>query len=166
MAVILACGLYVLADVYSPLENKTREWASPVLALLLLVLLAALLTHAWRRNPADLARKADSANHDARQTVLSFWEMSRSPFAAESSGHSLGAWLMGGNGARRPFPAGAIRAERPPVAPVEKKIRMGPAFAAGHVRGAGLMEPGCGRSAVRQAVHSVGGHTAPFPLPF
>ena len=95
MAVILACGLYVLADVYSPLENKTREWASPVLALLLLVLLAALLTHAWRRNPADLARKADSANHDARQTVLSFWEMSRSPFAAESSGHSLGAWLMG-----------------------------------------------------------------------
>ena len=67
----------------------------PVLALLLLVLLAALLTHAWRRNPADLARKADSANHDARQTVLSFWEMSRSPFAAESSGHSLGAWLMG-----------------------------------------------------------------------
>lgn len=93
--VLLVSGLYVLADVYSPLENGTRQWASSLLAALLLILLAVLLARAWRRNPESAARAADSANRDERHTVLSFLEMSRNPLPAASSGHSLGMWLIG-----------------------------------------------------------------------
>lgn len=95
MAVLLVSGLYVLADVYAPLENGTREWISSFLAFLLLILLAVLLVRAWRRNPDSVARAVDAANRDERHTVLSFLEMSRNPFSAASSGHALGAWLMG-----------------------------------------------------------------------
>lgn len=86
---LIAAGLYALADVYSPLENETRRGASALLAVLLLILLAVLLVRAWRRNPADVARKADAANRDVRKTVLACWEMERNA----PSSRLLGAWL-------------------------------------------------------------------------
>lgn len=95
---ILAFGLYILTDVYFPLENETRMWASVLLVFLLLVLLAVFLVHAWRGNPAALARRADAANHDSRQTVLSCWEMSCQPsaesHAEEMPSRPLKMWLM------------------------------------------------------------------------